>query len=850
MAPKTKTEKKPKNIKKGLTIKKTFDDLSNFFQKQTKGETFKVVDNKTKKETIYKIPEKNKIFNEIESTFWDYIYDQDEADLSIFPFDKQEQSNEPVYQSFKEGEYNCVLKPILNFCNNKLNDSSITDKTKSKYRTMIKKIEKYNKTYKNGIDLEAIPIICKDLAVNMTIYPLYHLCDKNTKPIINYKAPNKPNNSYVYYNISKDHVELIGGDTEEVDEITDIKDAILYKKYNNKIVKKITLNKIYKLKNDTIEIFKKFEEETGLCDLKMCSVENKEVSDFIFSGCRDSYTYDFKYIKRSTDEWDKDTISINNSSNKSTIDENDPEIKGIDQVKAYTKCNMCDYFQGFPAKITDFRKTTKIEGIGFYEIRNLKCPDILKELGYNDGVYPSVELEWMKTEYGCTFDIFQGAWGTDFYFTYPDYMLKKNNTGLSYYCIHAGCSIINSDKNYYITNKNNNQLINNYTETYLDDEECIFQIPKKSNEHLAHVYGFIFSYVRMRSIDMIQNIIKQNGYESLVRVCKDGIYYTGKEIKKCGWSNNKEIKLGNYGSYFFSPVKSEIEALGEYKKFYQHSIHAGAGGTGKTHNNILDKGNVGLIYIVNSHKLRTAKLNDYKNLHTSVNAYLLNDKNSYYGRKHIMKHNVLLIDECSMLTNDDKEHIIDKYPFHKILFVGDVQCQLPPIQDDKDIMSFDDIHTTWYDTYYRFSGQLLDLQVDLRNYMLGDDIENFVKTINKFQSITKEELKEKYKKEDIILCHKRTTCDKYTDMFKDIEKFYMEGCDKYNKGEILITRPNSNKFEIKHGYTVHSVQGETFYDNIYIDSEDMRFLGFDLKSKLIYTAITRAKKYEQIFFII
>ena len=49
--------------------------------------------------------------------------------------------------------------------------------------------------------------------------------------------------------------------------------------------------------------------------------------------------------------------------------------------------------------------------------------------------------------------------------------------------------------------------------------------------------------------------------------------------------------------------------------------------------------------------------------------------------------------------------------------------------------------------------------------------------------------------------------------------------------------------ELRHGYTTHSVQGETFYDNIYIDKEVIA------NKKLLYTALSRAEYLHQLHFI-
>jgi hypothetical protein len=46
----------------------------------------------------------------------------------------------------------------------------------------------------------------------------------------------------------------------------------------------------------------------------------------------------------------------------------------------------------------------------------------------------------------------------------------------------------------------------------------------------------------------------------------------------------------------------------------------------------------------------------------------------------INNYNVLIIDEISMMTDEEKEKIINRFNRHKIIFCGDVGFQLPPIE--------------------------------------------------------------------------------------------------------------------------------------------------------------------------
>ena len=80
-------------------------------------------------------------------------------------------------------------------------------------------------------------------------------------------------------------------------------------------------------------------------------------------------------------------------------------------------------------------------------------------------------------------------------------------------------------------------------------------------------------------------------------------------------------------------------------------------------------------------------------------------------------------------------------------------------------------------------------------------------------------------------------------MFSNLEKYLIKSNSQdYSNGDIVFSKPNI-KNELRHGYTVHSVQGETFKKNIYIDMRKI----FD--KRMFYTAISRAEYENQIYLI-
>ena len=79
--------------------------------------------------------------------------------------------------------------------------------------------------------------------------------------------------------------------------------------------------------------------------------------------------------------------------------------------------------------------------------------------------------------------------------------------------------------------------------------------------------------------------------------------------------------------------------------------------------------------------------------------------------------------------------------------------------------------------------------------------------------------------EDIILCSWNSICDEWTAALPD-NKWKCIFNDTTNSVVTIVAgpKPASGKFEKRHGFTIHSVQGETYEGRIFIDIRNMRYL--------------------------
>ena len=304
------------------------------------------------------------------------------------------------------------------------------------------------------------------------------------------------------------------------------------------------------------------------------------------------------------------------------------------------------------------------------------------------------------------------------------------------------------------------------------------------------------------------------------------------------------------------------------RKYYDVELFDGEGGVGKTHHNINDKGLRDICYVPHSWKLAS----NQKHVKTSTHNTLLYSKAKQYKDDPI-KYSTYLIDECSMLSKGQQEDLIEILG-GRIIFMGDPDCQLPFIKPDefaieklaerfgglkkipyKYFQPFDKHspliqNTVTLTTNYRIKCKVLrDITLRLRdNIMNNTEYENPLYTyFPEIKTIDRQELKSLYNyKEDIILVTKHKTNDEYNEMFEGQEKYKVlqKGFGHYN-GSIVFEKPKGVKSELRHGYTVHSVQGETYEGKIFID-----VTGMDSQAKMLYTAISRGQYAEKIYFVI
>ena len=828
------------------------------------------------------------------------------AQLIIITLDKVGTSNYQQY--FLDGTSHCVFSPIKDWAEN-MKDEAKSKTTKGRYNTIMNKCDKYINKYKGGVPESDISNIVNDLQINIEI-DLPSTMNNDTKYIY-HRSQKKPLTTFRFVNTRLNHIEVNEvrslNNYEEVsqEELNKIykqsienNEFILYKETKEGVVQINTLSKIYKLNRDEDEYciaMKEFEEKNNLRDYKIEMNQNEDLTNFLFEHrghnlstmIRDhpdfvDEDYYRELLEMETDEyaeeWDRQKKSLKNYQEELLELKEDWEIDGhkkiirrridaiktieyiesfkqlnhIDMKASYANGHNCDYYAGYLGKITDFRKTDKIEGIGIYMIYDIKYDnEILKGLKvlHEGNAYPSPELEFYR-ENGVEFKISMGCWGTRFDIEWTPDMMKEVD-GTKNYCKFYGClSKLNKVDSYKFNCKDVE-----FAKLQNWDEDCdvryseylevgLLDYKKKFVYHSAQIENFIHGYCR---ISMVQQCLRFGELNQIIAIQKDGIYYDGSVEIGHQFREKKGKSLrwiyGHEGFMDEVRDKAEYYKLPEPRTHLQHEIHLGAGGTGKTYNNLMDKGLVNPLFVAPSWKLSRTKQKEF-NVNSSVFYYLTTDDPDIW-RSMKRKYNTFIIDEISMLNNNHKELIMKRFPDHKIIFCGDIGYQLPPVEGDE--FKKENLPVFYHQKSYRCKCEKLKKRLDhmrkdlsKRNYRINciDYCKNLKLDIVDKNSID-------YKVEDLIICKTRASAfegkDNYTEKYADLEKYIvLENTRDYSNGEILYQKIPKVSMKKRHGFTIHSIQGETAQTQLFIDCNKITDL------RMLYTALSRAKYLHQV----
>lgn len=566
-------------------------------------------------------------------------------------------------------------------------------------------------------------------------------------------------------------------------------------------------------------------------------------------------------------------------------------------------CFKCD--NNF--SIVDFEEITANKLVGFFEVQILNYNYDLDKLGYSVGTRHLISSSMVNEIKKYTALKFLNCmYSPAIHIPFTEEFLEKEQidpqTKISYYVKAYGQMLLTNETNF-ITIKND-EIDDNYFDLLPQKENVVYyrnniikMVKKnKSVKSWVHIPYFIHSYTKT----MIFSEIMKIGYDNVLCVKLDSIaikkdfdyqinndFFEYKEAKveklfKHLYPNLSDLDFGldiGTNSDIHKPALNTTHEEEYFQKAFTQDLTpiknrivflGGAGGSGKT-TSIMKGGNFAdgsICYSSLSWCLITAIKEKYNNV---VPASIPKLTGLMEGKRcdkiQSTRIRTIIVDEATLIDPESIKQIISMYPHYFILVVGDIdangffyQCEIKNVISPLDVKA----QTIYYSKSYRFEEDLkqrLDLLRDKMREICDNDKTkmkgNIKKIYKEFKKMFSDRIfkinKVKYDVGDFGISCKDDIRNggKITKMFLDkgakpiyyINKTIIE--KGIFKGTISYEKPEHNNFEIRLFNTIHSFQGrELGQDNkiiIYLDD----LFNFNL----FYTAISRARRLDQIFII-
>lgn len=803
----------------------------------------------------------------------DYLFDEDDKLFIYEPKDLPRGIDDNrVIQKFRDGVSHCVFQPIKNWINESIENGS--KNTKKKYIEKMNLANELEQEYISGVPEDKLQDVCDKLQIAISI-------DFPAKIEFLKVVPNKKAlKEFKFINTRLNHIDIMVQESkptvverETIKEIVEHAIAsgqhVLYKRDKIGITSCHTLEGSYCTKNMMQDLFSQFESENDFHGLKIDALKETALTEYLSHACQYNQTKDF--LDEESIEEIREWSSLKCEEN--TMKLKQLNLKHIDMQTAYANFRACHMYEGFLGKITDFRKTDRIMGVGIYTIVDLDFSQANQKLyayNFNMGIYcngmayTSAELK-MLSFYGVKYRIVCGCWGKSFEFDFPQYMKDKVD-GTRPFAVWAGlCNSINYSSTHIFKTSDEQfvkalgQKIGMENVHYFPDlQECILHTKKQYVNHMSQITCFLTSYQRISTIEQLMVMDPAK----IVRVITDGIYYFPHSFPlKNVFRQDNKINFGNYQAVSYTSnydpniaISCGITSCGEYKENFDKTLLLGPGGCGKTHTQLIDKGFVKFLYIAPSWKLARNKRHEYGCNSNVLYRVLSSDPDDI---KMINGYNVLLIDECSMISEESKLNIFRKFSkTHKIIFAGDLGYQIPP--ESGICMSADgfdnvEIFTSDYRSKCPILNELKSTirkmidnnssATEVNNYVIG-----FFKKLDRYISV--EKMVDLYSISDMVLCGLKSVRDKITTQlsnkdYNGFQKYMIESGNRhYSKGDIIIDKnpPSECSSVVRHCFTSHSIQGETAHNKLFIHT-------YLWLPQMMYTCISRAKSIDQIYLL-
>ena len=771
-----------------------------------------------------------------------------------------------VFQHYREGSLNCVIAPLLAYIVSK-RDAATGDKKRAKFAGLAKKAEKMLVEYhETGVSDAELQKVADKTCIQITI-----ITPCIREPRVFEPAKNKVG-AVELTNVRIGHVEkttmnnVVHVTREDLDEmwkkLGETDTWHMTQRNARGVVTICTAEGSFKVKAPHGDFVRAQLEKFGLDNAWLCDKKNPHLSAFIRAG-----------IHMNGHKDTADTSGYALELPCGGLQSGNREYGCVDQARAYRNFQSCEWYDGFVFDFTDHRKTDRVRGPGYYQITDIVLGPNLDEIDtmlggvwVNGCVYPSCEIAYL-TSMGATFRIVAGAWGRRREFNFDDDGWLAADGDSKLYATWVGRAMMKKDTDrWYVrgTREFLSHIAHEAKESpmakhvhYFEnlDEVCI-TYDRERAMHLAHISGVIVSCTRINTIEQLRAM----QLPKVLRVACDAVYYERHEFELRNVFRVKDelMKTNLPGSRYIHSTPHLEETEGNDFDSAHTLYITGPGGAGKTHFVLTDKGipKGAVLYSGPSHKLCANKRAEY-GVDAAPHKSLMSPNPKW---RRFLRYSILLLDECSTLTEDDMEFLRARYPHMMIIYAGD-PCQVPhfdvagarvrlPFNPAKCDRTHELTHN-WRCTDPLLLNILQNLRDEIKVRGSGSRIAR-----GAFKIVDIETVAGEYNPEtDMILCHSNDVKDAVTKFMQAAgkpDKFMVTNkVGRFYNGDIvhkleepLVEGKGAGKnCQIRHGFTTHSVQGETCEGKLYICLEALN------DNRLLYTAISRARRFSQIVLV-
>lgn len=583
-------------------------------------------------------------------------------------------------QRFRDGPVHCIIDPLVSLWK-KMGENSDSDSSRKRCFQVMRKIEGLRSRFAAGVpeaDMEEVARIAQRKIVIKDLFG---------KSFAEYNA--KSTKTFSWTNTRENHVDVghlaLQGQAEkcsqeEFDVIytrhakawEEKKEVFLIEGSADGVRCIRSASGAWRVRDDLFDAFQEVRDELELNEFGFDCIKHPEVNEYIREACV------------------VNSAPVRLSSSQPTGHR--------DLAAAYTQHEMTRYYQGFLGKIQVWGTLsvgsseakaflTDPNHFGIFRCKVLSCDnELLARLGLRVGETTTLPSpEWLYfLDHGVKVEIVSGVVGSKWYggeVLYEGLMEPIGDVKKPYAHL-AGCFGHQNDTKTYKFHGSRewaSHLKSCGYQTYYDLDMISVKVPADFCYTSHHILAFITSYTR---INMLEAMAKFP-IENLCAVVLDGIYFTGECPSIGDKFKEKKVKpLNTWGQSWYKPsfVDDEFMDVLDETMLLGNCILAGQGGCGKTHFVMTQSGLNDILYIVPQHTLGIENAQKHGVRYTTIHKFIGAESKDKDGKvvkcrpwkdEHTMPA-IGFIDEGTMIDAKWISDAISMYPHTRFFIAADV----------------------------------------------------------------------------------------------------------------------------------------------------------------------------------